>query len=66
MWIITRDGVAVNCDHVSKLYYRHPATMAKVAGMTTVITDGNAIGPIMRAMKLGQAVMDLKDGDNHE
>lgn len=47
MWIITRDGTAISMDHVSKLYYREPTTMAKVDGQTTIIATGNVISQIL-------------------
>lgn len=59
MWIITKDGVAINSDHISKLYYRQDATMAKVDGQTTIIATGNQIRYILGAIQNKAAAMDF-------
>lgn len=62
MWIITKDGVAINVDHVSKMFYRHPDTMAKVDGQTTIIATGNVIQPILDAMKNNETTINFREG----
>lgn len=47
MWIITQNGVAINVDHVSKLWYRDGVTMAKVDGQTTIVANEDAIPKIL-------------------
>lgn len=61
MWIITKDGVAINMDYVSKLFYRYPDTMAKVDGQTTIIASGNVISGILCNMRLGEATIDFRE-----
>lgn len=60
MWIITRDGTAISMDHVSKLYYREPTTMAKVDGQTTIVANGNAIQRILEAIANREATIDFR------
>lgn len=60
MWIITRDGVAININHVSKLVCRGNDTYAKVDGQTTIISDGNVIQPILGALKNHETTIDFR------
>ena len=62
MWIITKDGVAINMEYVSKLYYRENTTMAKVDGQTTIIATGNMIQPILGALKNMETTIDFREG----
>lgn len=60
MWIITREGVALNVDQISKIRYREPDTVATVAGQTTIVATGDMVTYILGAIANREATIDFR------